>query len=57
MQLDYETGRPLEWEAIYQAPIQTVRALGGSMPKCEALMYQLAFLSLRGAGTSPDVLI
>lgn len=45
MQVDWEAGRPLEWEAIYQLPLEAVRALGGDMPKVEALMYQLAFVS------------
>lgn len=45
MQIDFEHGRPLEWEAIYQKPIEAVREMGGSMPKVEAIMYQLAFLS------------
>lgn len=45
MQVDFEMGRPLEWEAIYQKPLEAVRELGGDMPKVEALMYQLAFKS------------
>jgi 2-dehydropantoate 2-reductase len=45
MQLDHEAGRPLEWEAIYQKPIEAAQANGALMPKCETLMRQLAFLS------------
>lgn len=55
MQLDFENGRPLEWDAIYQKPLEAVRELGGDMPKVEVLMHQLACLSMQKP--TGDVLI
>jgi 2-dehydropantoate 2-reductase len=44
MKLDYDGGRPLEIEYIYQRPIEVACASGGGMPRVEALARELAFL-------------
>jgi 2-dehydropantoate 2-reductase len=56
MQLDFEMGRPLEWEVIYKAPVDAVLSLGGEMPKTQALMQQLAFKSRQKGEAKPDIL-
>jgi 2-dehydropantoate 2-reductase len=47
MKLDYDSGRPLELEAIYHAPLVAARAAGCEMPRVETLYEQLRFLDDR----------
>ncbi|MFA5678313.1 MAG: putative 2-dehydropantoate 2-reductase [Pseudomonas sp.] len=47
MQVDFNAGRPLELEAIYQAPLAAVAVAGGAMPKVEMLYQTLLFLNQR----------
>lgn len=47
MQVDFNAGRPLELESIYQAPLAAVAAAGGAMPKVEMLYQSLMFLNQR----------
>lgn len=51
MKLDHDAGRPLELDAIYQAPLDAARAAGAPMRAAEALHQQLRFLSGRGRGS------
>lgn len=43
MLLDYEARRPLEIEAIFNAPLQAAKAKGVDLPRIEMLSQQLAF--------------
>ena len=45
MKLDFDAGRPMEIEYLYEAPVSLARANGCEMPKVEALCQQLRFLS------------
>jgi len=45
MKLDFDAGRPMEIEYLYEAPLTLARASGCEMPKIEALCQQLKFLS------------
>ena len=47
MQVDFNAGRPLELDSIYQAPLAAVAAMGGAMPKVEMLYQSLLFLNQR----------
>jgi 2-dehydropantoate 2-reductase len=47
MKLDYEAGRPLELDAIYDAPIRAAAASGCRMVRTAALHDQLRFLDAR----------
>lgn len=47
MKLDYEAGRPLELEAIYERPIAAARAAGYHMVRTEMLWRQLRLLDQR----------
>lgn len=47
MQVDFNAGRPLELDSIYEAPLAAVAAAGGSMPKVEMLYQSLLFLNER----------
>jgi len=47
MQVDFNAGRPLELDSIYQAPLAAVATAGGSMPKVEMLYQSLLFLNER----------
>jgi 2-dehydropantoate 2-reductase len=47
MKLDAEAGRPLEIDAIYQAPVDRARAAGFTMARTEAVLAQLRFLDAR----------
>ncbi len=44
MRLDFLAGRPLEWEAIYAAPLSVAEKAGVDMPAVRLLMRQLQFL-------------
>ena len=46
-------GRPLELDAIYQAPLERARRGGVAMPRTEALWRQLSFVDRRGRGGTP----
>lgn len=52
MKLDAEAGRPLEIDAIYQAPVDAARAAGAAMPRTEAILAQLRFLDTRNRARS-----
>ena len=52
MKLDAEAGRPLEIDAIYQAPVDAARAAGFTMARTEALLAQLRFLDARNRASS-----
>jgi 2-dehydropantoate 2-reductase len=47
MKLDAEAGRPLEIDAIYQAPVDRARAAGFAMTRTEAVLAELRFLDRR----------
>lgn len=47
MQVDFNAGRPLELDSIYEAPLAAVAAAGGSMLKVEMLYQSLLFLNQR----------
>ncbi|TKA92204.1 putative 2-dehydropantoate 2-reductase [Halopseudomonas bauzanensis] len=47
MQVDFNAGRPLELDSIYEAPLAAVAAAGGAMPKVEMLYQSLLFLNQR----------
>lgn len=47
MKLDYDTGRPLEIEAIYGAPLLAAREAGYEMARVRTLYDQLRFLDAR----------
>jgi 2-dehydropantoate 2-reductase len=49
MKLDHDAGRPLEVEAIYDAPIAAARDAGCEVPRIAALAAQLHFLDRRAA--------
>jgi 2-dehydropantoate 2-reductase len=44
MKLDFESGRPLELDAIYAAPLRAARAGGVELPRVETLWRQLDYL-------------
>ncbi|MET1077354.1 MAG: putative 2-dehydropantoate 2-reductase [Pseudomonas sp.] len=44
---DFQQARPLELQAIYAAPLAAAAAVGGSMPRTEALYQALTFLDAR----------
>jgi 2-dehydropantoate 2-reductase len=44
--------RPMELDVMYEAPLQAVKAAGGSMPKVEMLYQALRFLDDRNRSTS-----
>jgi len=44
MQLDRESGRPMELEAIYERPLRAIAAAGGGAPAIEALYRELSRL-------------
>jgi 2-dehydropantoate 2-reductase len=50
MLLDYQTGRPMEIEAIFGAPLRAARTAGCPTPRLEALYRQLKSLDARSAG-------
>ena len=54
MKIDYETGRPLEVEAIFGNPLRAAQQAGIDLPKIATLYRQLKFLDARQqiAGTS-----
>ena len=45
MKLDFDSGRPLELEAIYGNPLRAARAAGIPMPETQVLYDQLKSLS------------
>lgn len=45
MMLDFETGRPLEIDAMYRQPISDVEGKGYSMPATKTLTLQLEYLN------------
>lgn len=47
MYLDYREQRPLELQAIYQAPLDAARAAGHDMPQVRMLYQTLAFIDQR----------
>lgn len=47
MYLDYREQRPLEMQAIYQAPLEAARAAGYEMPQVRMLYQALAFIDRR----------
>ncbi len=47
MKLDHEGGRPMEIEAIYDAPLDAALRAGAPMPKVAAVRDQLRFLDRR----------
>jgi 2-dehydropantoate 2-reductase len=47
MQVDFNAGRPMELDSIYAAPLASVIAAGGDMPKVDMLHQSLAFLEQR----------
>jgi 2-dehydropantoate 2-reductase len=47
MKLDFELGRPMELEYIYERPIAIARRAGKPMPRIETLCAQLQFLDER----------
>jgi 2-dehydropantoate 2-reductase len=53
MYLDYAQGRPMELDAIYEAPLAAARAAGCAMPKVEALYQSLRFLDARHIRAQP----
>jgi 2-dehydropantoate 2-reductase len=46
MKLDFESGRPLELDAIYAAPLRAARAAGVDLPRIEMLWRALDYLEL-----------
>jgi 2-dehydropantoate 2-reductase len=44
MQLDYEAGRPMEIEAIYERPVAVARKHGAEMPRVDCLARLLRFM-------------
>lgn len=50
MMLDFETGRPLEINAMYWQPISSVEAKGHSMPATRTLALQLEYFNETGHG-------
>jgi 2-dehydropantoate 2-reductase len=53
MKLDHEAGRPLELDAIYDAPIRAAAAAGYEMVRTAALHDQLRFLDARSRRITP----
>jgi 2-dehydropantoate 2-reductase len=51
MKLDFEAGRPLEIDEIYNRPIDAARLAGVAMPRAETIACQLAFLDRRNRRT------
>lgn len=51
MKLDHDGGRPMEIEAIYDAPLQVADSVGAPMPTVAAIRDQLRFLDRRRAAT------
>jgi len=47
MKIDYETGRPLEVEAIFGNPLRAEQQAGIDLPKIATLYQQLKFLDAR----------
>lgn len=47
MKVDYDTGRPLEIDAIYRRPIAAAATAGVALPRMSALADQLTFLDTR----------
>ena len=47
MKLDFETGRPMEIAAIYDAPVEAARRAGAPMPTVAAIRDQLRFVGSR----------
>ncbi|MEM9825929.1 MAG: putative 2-dehydropantoate 2-reductase [Planctomycetota bacterium] len=47
MRLDYRFGRPLEIQAIFEAPLVAAKTAGVAMPRVEVLRDQLRFLDTR----------
>jgi 2-dehydropantoate 2-reductase len=41
MKLDYDSARPLEWEAIYYRTLVEIKKAGGKAPRMESLLVQL----------------
>jgi len=54
MLLDYETGAPLELEAIYAAPLRAARGAGAECPEIAALYEELLQIDARNRGTRGD---
>jgi 2-dehydropantoate 2-reductase len=54
MKLDFEAGRPLEIDAIYNAPARAARQAGYDMVRTEVLATQLQFLDARRRGVDLD---
>lgn len=52
MKLDYESGRPLEIEALYARPLRAARDAGVSCPLIEELYEQLVELDPAGTGSA-----
>lgn len=53
MKLDHDAGRPLELEAIYDAPTAAARAAGAPMTSVETLARSLHFLDARAEPFDP----
>ena len=47
MKLDYDSGRPLEVDAMYRAPLARARRAGAAMPRTAMLADSLTFLAAR----------
>ncbi|MBD2088510.1 putative 2-dehydropantoate 2-reductase [Microcoleus sp. FACHB-1515] len=47
MKLDYDSGRPLEIQAIFENPLRMARSNGAELPKTAMLYQQLDFLDRR----------
>jgi 2-dehydropantoate 2-reductase len=52
MYRDNAQRRAMELDVMYEAPLEAVKAAGGSMPKVEMLYQALRFLDARNRGTS-----